>query len=334
MEVISQLWSTGGPTSPWKAANTTFIYSLVLPTLNTFIRSLLSAIAGLPEEDTASSMTADILTAASPAATLVLSFISSALSSIILSPIDTARTFLILTPATHGPRSLLRAIRLLPTPNYTIPPHLIPITVLHSSLPNFIVTAAPLFFKTYLSIDPVLNPGTWSLFTLFGTATELVVRFPLETVLRRAQIATFTCPSLRQRSAARISKYPSSLAKASGGESIPEVETIVPTPQSYRGVIGTIWSIVYEEGLSPAQSEAERAQELLGKPVTSQQRQRRRRGQGLQGLYRGWRISMWGIAGVWSAGLLGAAAGPGDEEPIVSGTSASGGRGREFGGRF
>lgn len=334
MEVLSQLWSTSGPTAPWKATNATFIYSLLLPTLNTFIRSLLSAIVGLPEEDIASSMTADILTAASPTATLILSFISSALSAILLSPIDTARTFLILTPATHGPRSLLRAIRLLPTPNYTIPAHLIPITILHSSLPNFIVTSAPLFLKTYLSIDPVLNPGTWSLFTFFGSGLELLVRFPLETVLRRAQIATFTSPSLRQKSGGGIQRSTSPAATPAPVETTLEVETIVPTPRSYRGVIGTMWGIVYEEGVSPTQSEAERAQELLGKPVLSRQRQRRRQGQGIQGLYRGWRVGMWGIAGIWGAGLLGSAAGPGDDETMISGTSASGGRGRALGGRF
>ena len=331
METLSQLWATNGPTSPWKATNATFVYSLFLPTLNTFIRSLLSAIVGLPEEDIASSMTADILTAASPVATLILSFISSSLSALVLSPIDTARTYLILTPATHGPRSLLRAIRLLPTQNYTVPPHLIPITILHSSLPNFIVTSTPLFLRSYLSIDPVVNPGTWSFFTLLGTALELGVRFPLETVLRRAQIVTFTSPSLRQKPVARPVK-PSAAAAAAVETS--EVETIVPTPRSYRGVVGTLWGIVYEEGVSPTESEVERAQELLGKPVSSRQRQRRRQGQGIRGLYRGWRIGMWGIVGIWGAGLLGSAAGPDDDETMVSGTSASGGQGRALGGRF
>ncbi|KAG0156128.1 hypothetical protein PDIDSM_3304 [Penicillium digitatum] len=148
-EVLSQLWSSSGPTSLWKSSNTTFIYSLLLPTLNTFIRSLLTAIVGLPEEDISTSMTADILTASSPLATLVLSFVSSSISALILAPIDTARTFLMLTPAIHGPGSLVRAIRQLPTPNCTIPSHLVPITVLHSSLPNLIMTSTPLFLKSY-----------------------------------------------------------------------------------------------------------------------------------------------------------------------------------------
>ncbi|PKX96680.1 mitofusin complex protein UGO1 [Aspergillus novofumigatus IBT 16806] len=307
MEVLSQLWTTSGPTSPWKATNATFIYSLLLPTLNTFIRSLLSAIVGLPEEDIASSMTADILTSTSPFATLVLSFISSSLSAMLLSPIDTARTFLILTPATHGPRSLLRAIRQLPTSNCMIPSHLIPITILHSSLPNFITTTTPLFFKTYLSIDPVLNPSMWNLLAFLGSGLELAVRFPLETVLRRAQIATYTSSSIRQKYAA-TSRSNTSAAT----EEASTVETIVPVPQTYRGIVGTMWGIVYEEGVSAPSSDAER---VLGKPISS----RKRQGQGIGGLYRGWRIGMWGIAGIWGAGLLGSIGGGGDEEVIVSG---------------
>ncbi|RDW93162.1 mitofusin complex protein UGO1 [Aspergillus mulundensis] len=308
MEVLSQLWTTSGPTSPWKATNATFIYSLLLPTLNTFIRSLLSAIVGLPEDDITTSMASDILTSTSPMATLVLSFISSSLSALLLSPIDTARTYLILTPVTHGPRSLLRAIRQLPTPNYTIPAHLVPITILHSGLPNLITASTPLFLKSYLSLDPVLHPSSWNLFSFIGSGIELAVRFPLETVLRRAQISTFTSPSIRQNSASSRSTASDAAAQAA------EIETIVPTPQTYRGVIGTMWSIVYEEGVQPT-PEAQRAQEILGKPVSH----RKRQGQGLHGLYRGWRIGMWGVAGNLGLGLLTGGAGGADDGPMPSG---------------
>lgn len=311
MEVLGQLWTTSGPSSPWKATNATFIYSLLLPTLNTFIRSLLSAIVGLPEEDVTSSLTADILTSTAPVATLILSFISSSLSAMLLSPIDTARTFLILTPATHGPRSLLRALRQIPTPNCTIPPHLIPITILHSSLPNFIINTTPLVLKSYLSIDPVLNPSAWGLFTFLGSGLELAVRFPLETVLRRAQIATFTSPSLRQQSRGSIRSVSS---PTTAEPTTTEVETIVPTPQTYRGIIGTMWSIVYEEGVAPA-PETDRARQLMKKPVV----QRKRQGQGIKGLYRGWRIGMWGIAGIWGASLMGSFSVTGEDESMGSG---------------
>lgn len=319
-DVLSQLWTNSGPTSPWKGSNATFIYSLLLPTLNTFIRSLLSAIIGLPEEDVSSSMGADILTATSPLATLLLSFISSSLSAIILSPIDTARTFLLLTPATHGPRSLVRAIRQLPTPNCTIPPHLVPITVLHSSLPNFITTSTPLFLKSYLSIDPILNPSVWNLFSFLTSGLELAVRFPLETVLRRAQIATYTSLSLRQKASGGISRAASIDAS--------DVETIIPTPRTYRGIVGTMWHIIYEEGTSTSPTDSQRARMVVGKPASQQHLQKRQQGQGIPGLYRGWRMGMWGIVGIWGAGLLnGVASGSEEEMTIRDGHNrASGGR--------
>jgi mitochondrial fusion and transport protein UGO1 len=263
-------------------------------------------------------MTTDILTAASPSTTLILSFISSALSAVLLSPIDTARTFLIVTPLTHGPRSLLRAIRLLPPPSYLIPPHLVPITVLHSSLPTLLNTGTPLFLKSYFSIDPVLNPSAWGLFTFVASGLELGIRFPLETVLRRAQIATFTSPALRQKSLLVTNSNTSSPQSSTGSQiEAPGVETIVPAPQTYRGIAGTMWSIVYEEGVSPSPSETERAYELLKKPVPKGQ-QRRRQGQGIQGLYRGWKIGIWGLAGIWGADALGAVFGVGEDDCVTA----------------
>ncbi|KAK2756440.1 mitochondrial fusion and transport protein ugo1 [Arachnomyces sp. PD_36] len=316
LDVLSQLWSTSGATSIWKGSNATFIYSLLLPTLNTFIRSLLSAILGLPEDGNPTPIATDILTAVSPGTTLVLTLVSSALSSIILSPIDTARTHLILTPLNNGPRSLLRSVRQLPNPYYLIPPHLLPITILYSTLPNLVSTSTPLFLKSYFSLDPVLNPSTWSVFTFLSSGLELGLRFPLETVLRRAQIATFTSPVLRNHGLP-VSPTTPSMATPS---STREVETIIPTPSTYRGVIGTMWSIVYEEGVSP---DPESPEKLLGQAVPASKQQKRRKGQGLKGLYRGWRMGMWGLAGAWGAGFLGTALGAEDDQ-VTSGTARAG----------
>lgn len=87
--------------------------------------------------------------------------------------------------------------------------------------------------------------------------------------------------------------------------------TIVPVPQSYRGVFATIWSIVNDEGYS--ESEKDKAAALLGKAP-----RRKRKGQGIQGLYRGWRVGFWGLVGVWGTSFIGgiqnsseAASGPG-----------------------
>ncbi|PGH12980.1 hypothetical protein AJ79_03953 [Helicocarpus griseus UAMH5409] len=348
-DVLAQLWSTSGPTSPWKASNASFVYSLLLPTLNTFIRSLLSAILAFPEDGVSSLTEPDILTSSSPGTSLLLTCISSALSAILLSPIDTTRTYLILTPLSHGPRSLLRAIRLLPTPNYLIPPHLLPITILTSTIPNLLTNATPLFLKSYLSLDPVLNPSSWSAFTLLSSGLELAVRFPLETILRRAQIATFTSPALRQQSALPTSPTSASAPTTSATKrtSLTNVETIVPTPQSYRGIVGTMWSIVYEEGTNPHALELDRAfaqtgagpQSRTQDTAASQRAQKRRQGQGVQGLYRGWRLGMWALVGVWGSGFLGTALGAGDDEMVTGPGGArmalesAGGRGGGAGAR-
>ncbi|KAM5442176.1 hypothetical protein MferCBS31731_002550 [Microsporum ferrugineum] len=325
LDVLSQLWTTSGPTSIWKASNTTFIYSILLPTLNTFIRSLLSAILGYPEDSFSSFPAGDIITSSAPGTALILSCISSALSAIILSPIDTARTYLILTPHGHGPRSLLRSTRLLPSPSYMISPHLLPITILTSTLPNLIATSTPLFLKSYLSLDPVLNPSTWSLFSLMAQSLELTVRVPLETVLRRAQIATFTSPALRQAGvtySAPATRSPTSegpSTRATSSNTNTPLPTIVPAPQTYRGIIGTMWNIIYEEGTNPSFTELDTVEQFLGHTPqvgreANRRMQKRRKGQGLQGLYRSWRLEMWGIVGIWGSGFLGALMSGGEDE--------------------
>jgi fusion and transport protein UGO1 len=161
----------------------------------------------------------------------------------------------------------------------------------------------------------------WNLFSFLSSGLELAVRFPLETVLRRAQIATYTSLSLRQKASG------GSISAASIDAS--DVETIVPTPRTYRGVVGTMWHIIQEEGISSVPSDAERARLAVGRPTTQQQVSKRQQGQGIQGLYRGWRIGMWGIAGIWGANILGGFAGASEEEMAMLG-----GHGRSSGGRF
>lgn len=298
MDALQSLWATSGPASIWKGANSTFIYSVLLKTFDSFFRGLFSAILGLPDDGTA----ADLLTSVSPGATLAVSVAASALSALLLAPVDTTRTLLILTPLTQAPRSLLRAIRTLPDPFYMIPPHLVPITFLHSTLPNFISTATPLFLKQYLNLDPMLNPSSWSVCTFIAAGAELGIRFPLETVLRRAQIATFLSPSLRGR-ASSYDTLPMHRPKTpSRDTSSKPVQTIIPVSHSYRGIVGTMWSIIYEEGTTPI-----RFPSATEKQPSNMQR--KKKGQGVEGLYRGWRVGMWGLIGVWGAGFMGAVAG-------------------------
>lgn len=79
-------------------------------------------------------------------------------------------------------------------------------------------------------------------------------------------------------------------------------------PQHYRGIFATAWSIVHEEGYSIPKASNDpvtAAAAALGKDVEVGKGKKKRKGQGVEGLYRGWRVGMWGLVGVWGAGWMG-----------------------------
>jgi fusion and transport protein UGO1 len=73
-----------------------------------------------------------------------------------------------------------------------------------------------------------------------------------------------------------------------------------------------MYHIVFEEGerAEPANGKDGRAKLPTG---GSAKTGRRKKGQGLEGLFRGWRVGMWGLVGVWAAATLGGVAGKGAE---------------------
>lgn len=304
-DAISALSANSGVLALWRATNTTFIYNILQRTLETFFQSFLAAIFGISDADvfvpapSGALPSSTILASSAPLAAVVIATASSTIASLLLGPIDAARTRMILTPSLHEPRTLLGTLRTL-TPAWLIPSHLVPITFLSSSVPALISTSTPLFLKSYLNLDPVLTPNSWSVLTFIGSALDLAVKLPLETVLRRAQIATWT---------AAASSPPSSSSKRKA------IETIVPVPQSYRGVVPTMWTIMRDEGYS--ESQKDRLAADAGRAP-----RRKRKGQGIAGLYRGWRFGLWGLVGVWGAGFIGGLQGSGEsptETPATHG---------------
>ncbi|KAI5279125.1 mitochondrial fusion and transport protein ugo1, partial [Ascosphaera acerosa] len=132
--VLGTMFSHHGAFSIWKGTNATFVYGILSSTLNTFLQGLFSALLAVPAiaeaassaAASASSPAATLGTSAAtvaatgagaaaasamPATTLLMTCASSALAALVLAPIDTTRTYLMLTPAAHGPRNLLRALR-------------------------------------------------------------------------------------------------------------------------------------------------------------------------------------------------------------------------------
>lgn len=89
--------------------------------------------------------------------------------------------------------------------------------------------------------------------------------------------------------------------RALGGKE-QKMETIVPVGK-FDGVLGTIAHIASEEG----------SREVLSKPIATKKGKGKaktalpvyKKGQGMDGLWRGWKVSWWGLVGLWMAGVFG-----------------------------
>ncbi|MCJ1259443.1 mitochondrial fusion and transport protein ugo1 [Lignoscripta atroalba] len=317
--VLSHLWTSEGAWGIWKGANSTFIHSIILSTITSFVRSLLCALLALPDPGislqgitpalipTPSTVGGiDVLSSPSPFASLFAAVSAAGIAGIVLAPIDIARTKLILTPSTHPPRSLVPTLQSLPS--WTLPLSIAPVTFLHSTLPTLISASTPLFLRSRLGIDPLLTPNMYTIATFVSQVFELGIRLPIETVLRRGQIAVIN--PLSRPPTPETSTLSKSLAKRSSS-----VQTVVEIGP-YRGLVGTIYHIVFEEGERGGRADVVRGTggaPALKVGAVGQGQQRRRKGQGLEGLWRGWRVGMWGLVGMWGATTLGGLGGKGGE---------------------
>lgn len=195
------------------------------------------------------------------------------------------KTRLIVTPIATPSRSLTQSVRYLPS--YIIPSKLFLPTIFHEIITPTIHHTTPLFLRSHLSLDPLLTPGTYSLAKFFSRTAELFIKLPFETVLRRAQVDVLASPEY---------------ATQADDGTLTEFEAMVPMGE-YRGVFATMWCIAREEGVREEITVAKKGKK--GK-VT------RTNGQGVEGLWRGWRVGMWGLVGVWGSGLMGGNANGGE----------------------
>lgn len=175
-----------------------------------------------------------------------------------------------------------------------------------------------------LSGPSVASPGPFvlGLVRFAASAAALFVKLPLETVLRRGQVAV-----LARRD------HVEALAAVGGGPTKPQyrgtasLATVVP-PGRYNGLLGTMYYIVAEEGTRQVKvkSSSKDGRGKVATPRTPLQQSRRtgriqtmdettmvyRKGQGLEGLWRGWKVGWWGLVGLWTVGLLGNGNGEGE----------------------
>ena len=331
LEVIAQLWQKESAWGVWKGTNCTFIYNFLLKTTESWFRSALSALLNIPDPGTMGASASgigglDIIDSPSPLMSLGVAVAATAIAATILAPLDLIRTWLIVTPITSAPRSIYPCLSLLPS--ISISSNLLPATLLHACIPTLISSSTPLVLRSTLSIDPIITPTTYSFSTFLSSTAELFIRLPLETVLRRGQVAVLQDNENRrlaaeyrqepQRASASTSyfsgyesQYDSQysepvLKKPVEDSSLRRFHTIID-PGPYRGVLGTIWFVMREEGITtvgPTASKAASAQKMgFQRPV------RTRKGQGVHGLWRGWRVGVWGLVGIWGAAAMGGGGG-------------------------
>lgn len=126
---------------------------------------------------------------------------------------------------------------------------------------------------------------TFSVAKFFASSAAILVKLPLETVLRRGQI-----------SVASGQDY----VRALGGKET-KLETIVP-PGRYDGVVGTMYHITAKEG---EREVVLKAPPKKGKAKAKTPSSISKKGQGLGGLWRGWKVNWWGLVGLWAASAVG-----------------------------
>ncbi|KAF1363454.1 mitochondrial carrier [Lizonia empirigonia] len=307
LEVIAQLWQKESAWGVWKGTNCTFIYNFLLKTTENWFRSALSALLNIPDPGTMGPSASgiggiDIIDSPSPLMSLGVAVAATAIAATILAPLDLIRTRLIVTPISSAPRSIYPCLSLLPSISISSP--LLPATLLHACIPTLLSSSTPLLLRSTLSIDPIITPTTYSLSTFVSSVAELFLRLPLETVLRRGQVAILQDNENRRLAAEyRQPPHPSSardrvgeterdedyfhtpaLTKPLEDTSLRRFHTIV-APGPYRGVVGTLWYVVREEGIStvaptPTSSTAAATAQKRG----FQRPARERRGQGVKGV--------------------------------------------------
>ncbi|EFX00327.1 mitochondrial fusion protein [Grosmannia clavigera kw1407] len=297
VEVISQLWQKEAAWGVWKGTNASFLYTVVQSLLENWSRSLLSALFNVPDLGLKDDVDRLIdIASPYPWASLFVAAAAAVTTGLVLSPLDLVRTRLICTPTYRQPRRALSLLRNLPSlvcsPALAIP------TILHSLIHPLLTLSTPLILRSQFSIDRVAYPFTFSVAKFCSSSFALFVKLPLETVLRRGQAAILNSPEYVQALEPAPTTAGSEMAQSTG------METIVPLGK-YMGIFGTMYHIVSEEGRVPVLDPLQKIKPHSRKAKTKVAQAVYRQGQGMEGLWRGWKVSWWGLVGLWTAATIG-----------------------------
>ncbi|CAK7225267.1 hypothetical protein SBRCBS47491_005829 [Sporothrix bragantina] len=317
LEVISQLWQKEGAWGVWKGTNASFTYAVLQSLLENWSRSLLSALFNVPDLGMKDDVDRLIdIASPYPWASLFVAAAAAVATGLILSPLDVVRTRLIITPASRQPRRALSLLRSLPS--YVCSPLLVLPTVLHSLIHPLLTLSTPLVLRTRFMIDKDASPVAFSIAKFCSSSLALFVKLPIETVLRRGQAALVSSPEyVRALEPVLSSVKPGAkpLGQTASTLGLSPMEVIFPLGR-YNGVVGTMTHILWEEGTSPvpalggsagndfyqAKAKANSKKKATNGKVAETVF---RRGQGVEGLWRGWKVSWWGLVGLWTAAAVG-----------------------------
>ncbi|KAF2754674.1 mitochondrial carrier [Pseudovirgaria hyperparasitica] len=298
-EVLSQLWQKESVFGVWRGTNATFVYNFLLKTIESWTRSMLSALLNVPDPGLHGSFGSgigglDVVDSPNPFFSLAVAVAAAGVAGFVLAPLDLIKTRIILTPSSVTPRRIVQSLMSLPS--LSLPTSILPITLLHSTLPTLFSASTPMFLRSMLSIDPVLTPSAYSISTFLSSSAELFLRLPLETVLRRGQVQV-----LRDGEHERERLHYVEMRRQRDGSE--KFKTLVETGP-YKGVLGTMWFIAREEGITVTGPRGATSSQGYNRAFG-----RMKKGQGVTGLWRGWRVGFWGIVGVWGAAAFGSNAG-------------------------
>ncbi|ODQ78221.1 hypothetical protein BABINDRAFT_29555, partial [Babjeviella inositovora NRRL Y-12698] len=180
VDIISSLFAKEGMKGLWRGVNASFIYTTLSSTIEAWITGVCSPFLQIPDP-----YFLQITDSPDPMKSLLLSVVAAVLTGLILAPLDLIRTRLIITSTQTRMRSIREMISGLK--HYYVPLPLMVPTALLSVVGTVFRKATPFVLFTKCNIDAYSSPVAFSTMNLFASISELVIKLPLETVLRNLQ---------------------------------------------------------------------------------------------------------------------------------------------------
>lgn len=188
IDIINSVMDNEGMKGLWKANNTTFIYNFLSLTLDAWFTGLISPFLGVPDP-----YFMDIIHSPDVKSSIILTLTASTLTKLILLPLDIIRTRFMVTSLRKGSkpiRSLRKLVRCWSwrTDIRRVPGDMWILTILQS-ISN--VTFNKIFDVVIYhqwNVERHSQVKWYNTFKLLSQTVELLVRLPLENLLRRCQV--------------------------------------------------------------------------------------------------------------------------------------------------